>query len=78
MADDALADPGLGRDIVHHVQHHVLEDRAQAPGAGLPGDRLFRDGLERAFGKAELAAFQGEQFLILFDEGVLGPCQEYR
>ena len=35
------------RDLVHHVEQRVLEDGAQAAGAGLVADRLVGAGLER-------------------------------
>ena len=40
LADDDLARGSCGRDVVHDVEHRLLEDGAQAAGAGLAPDRL--------------------------------------
>ena len=36
-----------GRQVVHHVEHRLLDDRAQAAGAGVPLQRFVGD-LRRA------------------------------
>src|SRR5512141_2207408 len=54
LGDDAPADVALGRDLVHHVEHDMLEDRAQTPRPGLPLDRLLGDGVQRRVGELEL------------------------
>src|SRR6267142_305254 len=64
---DALAREGAAdhvrprRDVVHHVQHRLLEHRTQAAGAGAALDRGLSDGLERVVGEVQLHAFHLEE-----------------
>ena len=76
LGDDALADVALGRDLVHHVEHDVLEDGAQAPRAGLPLDRLLGNGVQRLVGEFELHVLEVEQPLVLADQGVFRPGED--
>src|SRR2546422_5825817 len=42
LRDHALADLALGGDLVHHVEHHLFKDGAQAPRASLLFECLTR------------------------------------
>ena len=44
LVDDDLLDAAARRDVVHDVEHRVLEDGAQAAGAAVALERLARDG----------------------------------
>src|SRR6266540_2226413 len=77
----ALADDGVlvhhdlahvlhGRQIEHDVEQHLLDDRAQAPRAGLSRQGLLGDRLQRLRPHLQVHALHGEQLLILLDEGV--------
>ena len=63
-------------DLVHHVQQRVLEDGAQAAGAGLVADRLVGAGLQRVLGEDQLDAVQGEEALELAQDRVLRLRQD--
>src|SRR5512139_2317605 len=76
FGDDALADVALRRDLVHHVEHDVLEDGAKAPRAGLPLDRLLGYGVQRLVGEFELHVLEVEQPLVLADQGVFRPGED--
>ena len=70
FSDDDFLNLLLRRSVVHHVQHHVFKDGAQASSArflvkGFPCDRP-----ERAICELELHSLKGEQFFILFCERV--------
>src|SRR5262249_9173195 len=67
--DDALGDVVAGGNLVHDVEKGVLEDRAEAAGAGLVADGLFCRRLERVLGEDELDAVECEELLELADDG---------
>ena len=69
--DDALADVGAAREVVHDVEQHLLEDRPQATGAGAPQQRLLGDGLEGVVGELELDVLELEELAVLLDQRVL-------
>src|ERR1019366_8598034 len=71
FVDDRLFDPAARRDVVHDVEHRVLEDGPETAGAGLAYERLFRHRLQRAFGELELHAVHLEETLVLLHERVL-------
>ena len=50
----ALVDVAAGGQLEHHVEQRALDDRAQAAGARLAGERLFGDLPERVVGEDEL------------------------
>ena len=54
----------------------LLEDRAQAAGAGLARQRLAGDRAQRGLADLELDAFHAEHLLVLLDERVLGLDQD--
>src|SRR5207245_4744190 len=41
--DDALLEPLDGRQLVHDLEHDLLQDRPESPRAGPPLERLLRD-----------------------------------
>src|SRR5690606_31269916 len=64
--DDRVVDNNLGRvrhrrQIVHRVEQHALEDRAQAPSTGLALHRLLRDRSQRVLAELELDALHLEE-----------------
>src|SRR5215210_6762410 len=71
LVDHALLDVALRGDVVHEVQHELLEDDAQAAGADVPLERLAGDGLERLVGELELDPFELQDGLVLPDQAVL-------
>src|SRR5436309_649958 len=50
LVDEALGDVLAGRQLVHHVQEHFLQDGPQPSGTGPPQQALVGDGLERVLG----------------------------
>src|SRR3990172_10768775 len=76
LRDDAPADVALRRDLVHHVEHDVLEDGAQPPRAGLPLDRLLGNGVKRLVGEFELHVLEVEQPLVLADQEIGRPGED--
>ena len=56
--------------LVEDIQHDLLEDRAQAAGAGAAMDREAGEISKSLGGKAELGAVEPEQLGVLFDQGV--------
>ena len=63
--------PSSTGHVVHDVEHGVLEDGAQAAGAGVAAERLLRDAGERALRELELDAVHLEELLELLHEAVL-------
>src|SRR5690606_23322221 len=59
------------RQVVHRVEQHVLEDRAQPARAGLALHRLLRDRAQRVLAELELDALHLEELLILLRQRVL-------
>src|SRR6186997_3302639 len=51
LGDDALADLLLARQVVHQIEHQVLDDHTQAARTDLAGERLFGDGIEGVVGE---------------------------
>ncbi|MBM2842912.1 MAG: hypothetical protein HW404_749 [Anaerolineales bacterium] len=60
-----MADLRAGRDFVHHVEQHALDDRAQPAGAGLARHRQIGGGVERRRGELERHLVHFEQALVL-------------
>src|SRR5262245_61436882 len=76
LADHALLDVIARGDVVHQVEHHILEDRAKPARAGLARQRLARDRAQRAVGEAQPDVLELEQLLVLLDQRVLGFGQD--
>src|SRR5688572_18317227 len=72
FVDHHLADILQRRQLVHRVEQDLLEDGAQAPGAGLARQRALGHRAERRDAHLELDPLHMEQALVLLDEGVLG------
>src|SRR5690606_21190897 len=71
-----LLDAVVARDLVHHIEHRVLEDGSQAACARVPLERLVRDRPERALRELELHAVHLEELTELLDERVLRLRQD--
>ena len=61
-----------GWQVKHEVQHEVLDDAPEAPGAQLLTRRPLSDRIEGLFGELQFDVLHLEQFLILFNDGILG------
>src|SRR5690349_12834433 len=68
--DDDLRDVAPRRDVVHHVEEDLLDDRAQAACSGAALERRLGDRVDRVVGELELDAVEVEELLVLLDEGV--------
>src|SRR5439155_2666037 len=71
FVDDAFDDVGAGRQVVHHLEEHLLEDRAQAASAGAALQRLVGDGVERVVAEHEVDVVEVEELLVLLHQRVL-------
>src|SRR6478735_6282950 len=71
LRDRALGDVLARRELEHHVEQRVLDDRPQPAGAGLTLERLVRDLPQSVLGEDELDVVVGEEALVLLDERVL-------
>src|SRR5438874_5558544 len=69
--DDALADVGSTRQVVHDVQQHLFEDGAQPACAGTSQQRLVGDGVEGIVAELQLDVFELEELAVLLDQRVL-------
>ena len=63
--DDALRDVGARRQLVHDLEQHLFEDRAQPASAGAALQRFVGDRLERVVGERELDVVEVEELLVL-------------
>src|SRR6478609_5251148 len=68
--DDHLGDVAPRRDVVHHVEEELLDDRAQAAGAGAALEGRLGDRVDGVVGELELDAVEVEELLVLLDERV--------
>src|SRR6187455_2150022 len=68
LGDDALFDARQRRDLVHHLEHDLFDDRTQAARARFAAPRLLGDRAQRILGEAELDALELEQALVLLGE----------
>src|SRR3954467_6764507 len=68
--DDALLDVAARWQLELNLEEDLLDDRAQAAGAGLALERLVGDGLERVAAEDELDRVEGEEALELLDDRV--------
>src|SRR5436305_1471931 len=69
LRDENLLDVRLRRDVVHHIEHDVLHDGAQAARSGLAFERFSRDCRKRAIREAEVHPLHLEEFLVLSGQG---------
>src|SRR5215831_5480829 len=76
LVDQHLADRGLRRDLVHDLEHRLLQDRTQPARARLVTHGLLGHRHQRALGELELDAVHLEQLLVLLDQRVLGLGQD--
>lgn len=75
--DGAFHDVLHAGDLIHDFLHDLLDDRAEAAGAGIALDRLAGDGVDGRVFDDELYAVHGQQFLVLLDEGILRFGQDF-
>src|SRR5450755_1745136 len=73
--DDDSRKIGLRRQVVHDVQQHLFEYRAQAPRTSPPRERLAGNRAQRRFPHLELDAFHSKHLVVLLDQRVLGLDQ---
>ena len=66
-----LFDILAGREVEHHVGQQLLEDRAEAAGAGAALERLAGDRAQRAVLEGQLHLFELEELGVLLRERVL-------
>src|SRR5258706_5543111 len=76
LADHALLDVIARGDVVHQVEHHIFEDRAQAASTRFAGERLARHRAQRAVRETQSHVLELEQLLVLLDERVLRLGQD--
>src|SRR3954466_14727863 len=76
LRDDALLHAGFGGKLVHHLEHRLLENCAQATGAGIALDGLLGDRLEGVFLELEADVVILEELAVLLGERVLGLGQD--
>ena len=63
-------------DLIHDIQHEIFNDGPEGPGAGIPFQGLRRDRVEGIILELQFHLIQGQQFLILFEDGVPGLPQD--
>src|SRR6478736_6076141 len=68
--DDHLGDVAPRRHVVHHVEEDLLDDRAQAAGAGATLEGRLGDRVDGVVGELELDTVEVEELLVLLDERV--------
>src|SRR4051794_9309323 len=71
LVDDALRDVGAAREVVHHLEQHLLQDRPQTAGTRASRERLVGDGLERVVGEVQVDVVELEELLVLPEQRVL-------
>src|SRR4051794_37565427 len=70
LGHDALLDVAAGGQLELDLEQDLLDDRAQAAGAGLALERAVGDGLQRVRGEDELDPVEAEEALELLDDRV--------
>src|SRR5262249_10668731 len=71
LGDDALADVGSIRYVVHHLEKRLLDDRAERPGTRLAIERDLGGRLERARGERQLDLVERQELLELPRDRIL-------
>src|SRR5262245_33508044 len=74
--DDALRQPLNGGQLVHHVEHDVLQDRPEPTGPGAALERLAGDRHHRVVGELQADLLQLEVLLVLLEDRVLRLSQD--
>src|SRR5438552_1650874 len=69
--DDALLEPLDGRQLVHDLEHDLLQDRPESPRAGPPLERLLRDRRHRVVRELQADLLEVEVLLVLPGDRVL-------
>src|ERR1700716_4000769 len=69
--DDDLPDVRARRDLVHHVEEYLLDDRPETAGTGLPFRRALGGRLKRIRRELELDLVEREELLVLLHDRVL-------
>src|SRR5437016_167859 len=69
--DDALLEPLDGRQVIHDLEHDLLQDRPEPARAGPPLERLPRDGRDRVVRELQADLLEVEVLLVLLDDRVL-------
>src|SRR2546430_1225504 len=69
--DDALLEPLDGRQLVHDLEHDLLQDRPESPRAGPPLERLLRDRRHRVVRELQADLLEVEILLVLPGDRVL-------
>src|SRR5438552_12154099 len=69
--DDALLEPLDGRQVIHDLEHDLLQDRPEPTRAGPPLERLPRDGRHRVVRELQADLLEVEVLLVLLDDRVL-------
>src|SRR3989442_6721750 len=69
--DDALLEPLDGRQVIHDLEHDLLQDRPEPARAGPPLERLPRDGRHRVIRELQPDLLEVEVLLVLLDDRVL-------
>ena len=70
LGHDALLDVAAGGQLELDLEQDLLDDRAQAAGAGLALERAIGDGLQRVVGEDQLDPVEAEEALELLDDRV--------
>src|SRR5688572_8777356 len=70
LGHDALLDVAAGRQLELDLEQDLLDDRAQAAGAGLALQRAVGYGLQRVLGEDQLDPVEAEEALELLDDRV--------
>src|SRR5947209_213528 len=69
--DDALLEPLDGRQLVHDLEHDLLQDRPEPPRASPPLERLLRDRRHRVVRELQADLLEVEVLLVLPGDRVL-------
>src|SRR5437870_282747 len=69
--DDALLEPLDGRQLVHDLEHDLLQDRPEPARAGPPLERLLRDRRHRVVRELQADLLEVEVLLVLPGDRVL-------
>jgi hypothetical protein len=70
LGHDALAHVAAGGELEHDLEEDLLDDRAQAAGAGLALERLVGHRLEGVLREDQLDRVEREEALELLDDRV--------